>query len=579
MFCEKCGKQLADGSLFCDGCGAKLAAAPDAAPIPEAAPDTAAPAAAVATVKEFKLDKKTLIGIGAAAVVVLVVVLAIVLIAGAGGAKQPLLYFSNEDLIYSAGKAGDGKVALPELINSDMRLDWGDASSAAWSLAYFGTAFTSDCKTLVYLCDYDTDDETYSLYSVPTKALKNGTAAESAEKISSDVSDIMMADGTDLLLYTKNGKLYCYDFKHDPAVVAKDFAGALSYSYSYGAAVSADGKTIAVLRDGDDWYDLYLYTVKTGESEKIDSDVYSVMDYDAENNFASILYTKVDEDYNETLYRSGVGTDKEKLVSKVYSILRASAGDYVFYVEEDEDTYDQTLYVLDIDSGEKEKLVEAYSYAATLDSESGLGVVSSYEDGEEIWYTICGSTASELDETIQSAVVGPDDKSLYLIESEDAEDDEGTLVRYAVGKDGLGAREKLEEDIYSDYLVCIGDYVIFSTDFTSYQCATLRAYDGKSSLALGDDVSCSFLTTTEDGGLFFFADYDSDSEEGSLYRFDGKTSTKVADDVYAFSFIELDGDIYFISDFDEDDGGTLCVWDGKKKSKLAEDVLALVRVR
>ena len=34
MFCEKCGKQLPDGSAFCDGCGAKVTqeAAPEAAP-------------------------------------------------------------------------------------------------------------------------------------------------------------------------------------------------------------------------------------------------------------------------------------------------------------------------------------------------------------------------------------------------------------------------------------------------------------------------------------------------------------------------------------------------------------------
>ena len=48
MFCEKCGKQIPDGSAFCDGCGAKLTqeAAPVAAPEPApAAVPAAAPAA------------------------------------------------------------------------------------------------------------------------------------------------------------------------------------------------------------------------------------------------------------------------------------------------------------------------------------------------------------------------------------------------------------------------------------------------------------------------------------------------------------------------------------------------------
>ena len=50
MFCEKCGKQIPDGSAFCDGCGAKLTqeVAPVAAP--EAAP-AVAPAAPAAPAK------------------------------------------------------------------------------------------------------------------------------------------------------------------------------------------------------------------------------------------------------------------------------------------------------------------------------------------------------------------------------------------------------------------------------------------------------------------------------------------------------------------------------------------------
>ncbi|MDD4495870.1 MAG: zinc ribbon domain-containing protein [Eubacteriales bacterium] len=34
MYCEKCGKQLEPGSIFCDGCGARQAAGEQAAPPP-----------------------------------------------------------------------------------------------------------------------------------------------------------------------------------------------------------------------------------------------------------------------------------------------------------------------------------------------------------------------------------------------------------------------------------------------------------------------------------------------------------------------------------------------------------------
>lgn len=59
MFCEKCGKQIPDGSAFCDGCGAKLIqeATPVAAPAPEAAPAAAPAAPAKASFLATLLEK------------------------------------------------------------------------------------------------------------------------------------------------------------------------------------------------------------------------------------------------------------------------------------------------------------------------------------------------------------------------------------------------------------------------------------------------------------------------------------------------------------------------------------------
>ena len=49
MFCENCGKQIPDGSAFCDGCGAKLTQ--EAAPVASA--QTEAPVAAPAKAPFF----------------------------------------------------------------------------------------------------------------------------------------------------------------------------------------------------------------------------------------------------------------------------------------------------------------------------------------------------------------------------------------------------------------------------------------------------------------------------------------------------------------------------------------------
>lgn len=566
MFCEKCGKSIADGSLFCDGCGAKVTP-PDAA-----AEKTPVAAAAVMTAKK-PVDKKALIGIGVIAAVVVIVVLAVALIAGGGSADAPLLYVVDEDLVCSNGKVGDGKTVIEGWINDDMRYDAGDAGTAALVMSYY-SFLTSDGETFVYLSDYDTDDETFSLYAVSTKALKRGDAEAKAEKIASGVDSAALADGTDLLLYTRESKLYCYDFRNDPALVTKDFVGAISPLYTYGVAVSDDGKTVAALRSGDDWYDLYLYTVKTGESEKIDTDVYSVLDYDAENGFAAMVYVKMDENYDETLYRAGTKAEKEKLLSKVYSIESAATDGYAFYVEAEEDSYDESLYVLDLASGEKQELTDEYGYSLLLDSDSGLGVYCAYDDGDEAYYVVCGGETTALDEEIADAAIGPDGKSLYLIEGEYGDDD-ATLVRYAIGKDGLGSREKIASDVSADLLTTAGKWAIYSTDGDDDDAALLVAFDGKNTVELGEDAAMSTITEYGDG-LLFFADYDSYDGEGALYFFDGKTATKIADDVCRLGCVELGDALYFLTDYDEDDGGALYVWDGKKKTKLAADVLAII---
>ncbi len=88
MFCEKCGKQLADGSAFCDNCGAAqtpAAAQPQAEPVyaaPQATPVYAAPVAAPKKKFDFsKLTKKQkMIGGGIiGGVLALIVILIIIL--------------------------------------------------------------------------------------------------------------------------------------------------------------------------------------------------------------------------------------------------------------------------------------------------------------------------------------------------------------------------------------------------------------------------------------------------------------------------------------------------------------------
>lgn len=85
MFCEKCGKQLPDGSAFCDGCGAKLTqeAAP-AAPVAAPAAPAKAPffATLLAKAKAIHQKNKLIFPIAGAVVVVAVALLIVFSILG-----------------------------------------------------------------------------------------------------------------------------------------------------------------------------------------------------------------------------------------------------------------------------------------------------------------------------------------------------------------------------------------------------------------------------------------------------------------------------------------------------------------
>lgn len=82
-FCNKCGKQVGEGQVFCTGCGAKL---PVVGPGAEPAAPVPAPAAAPAAVTPAPPKRHNRLAI------VLVVALLLVVLAGAGGAGVWFLF-------------------------------------------------------------------------------------------------------------------------------------------------------------------------------------------------------------------------------------------------------------------------------------------------------------------------------------------------------------------------------------------------------------------------------------------------------------------------------------------------------
>lgn len=561
MFCEKCGKQLPDNSAFCDGCGSPVAA-PAAAPAPEAAPDAAPEKPKV----EF--NKKTLTGIAVIAAAIIVIVLAVVLIANAGGGDAPLLYVTDGELVASTNlKKGEVNVIDDEFVNSDLASYLGEGT-AAQEMTYTAH-FTADAKKFVFINNMDEEDSTGDLVWIETKLLGKEEAGDKIEKVSSGVVEFSLASEADSLVYQKEDKLYRYDFKEDPVLVSKDVVTFFQ---------TEDGKHISYIKADDEEQELYVYTVKTGESEKIDSGVNSVLDYDYKNAFANMIYTKYDaEDDVYEIYTGGLGKDKEKLLSDVSYAISATSGKGIFYYETDEE-WVNTLYWFDIVSGEKTELSDCYGDYAYYSSEHGF--IAYYEVDEDYEYTYfiaaVGFDPIEVDETIASGRISSEGDIVYLVErEEDEEEPLGTLVSYTLGKNGLGDRTKIAEDVGIYGLQIVNDNVFYYADFDLDDwVGILYCYNGKDSIKLADEVCPWAVSALDEDRVIFMAD--EDESHGTLYTFSGKEAVKVSTDVYYGCGGLYNGDIVFLTDYDEEDGGTLNLWNGKDKTKIASDVQAVI---
>ena len=191
MFCQKCGKEIEDGTRFCEHCGAAQDAAAagnpgtnsnagvnptmQASPYPAQAMNAAAPA-------KKKKGKGCIIGIIAAAVVVLVVVVVVVIIAFSSGkslsvddVKESHLsyysetrkignvfanygYFDNASWKEFDGETDDGESVDVVEFNADLTMKNGDAYSYTYTF--------SNKVTIQFYRDKDMDDDSSQIYGI-----------------------------------------------------------------------------------------------------------------------------------------------------------------------------------------------------------------------------------------------------------------------------------------------------------------------------------------------------------------------------------------------------------------------------
>lgn len=365
--CPNCGKELAEGTAFCDNCGTAISAAPAAETVFCANCGTQTDAssefcqncgaalnaeAAPAPAKKKFPVKLAVIGAAAVAAIVLIVV---ILSAIFGTSKKDLALYLKDDEIWFSDFSKNGKFQ----VSSELYEDDG-VSLRGYAV------LSTDGKTLFYPDKIEHDG--YTLY------YRNITnAKKEAVKIDSGISQYVPNKKGTLVTYMKNGDLYQYDMKKgEKEKIAKEVD---EWQYS------DDGKIIYYVDvEGD------LYVKQAGKDKvKMAADVYSI---EGISKNAKTVYYLIEEEipmkddegnviegsfeYEYDLYVQKMGKDKQAIEK---DLSRDDRYDVRFYQD------DEVVYFTKTET----KKVNATTFVEDNVKNDAEASNSAKERAEEVW--------------------------------------------------------------------------------------------------------------------------------------------------------------------------------------------------
>lgn len=623
IICPNCGKELEEGTQFCDNCGTKIIETvfcpncgeqtstefpfcPKCGALLREEPEEEK---SESPFKKLLKNKAVLFG-GVGVIAVLVIILIVSLAGGSGGGSKNSgskanysLYIKDGEISYTKFSK-DGSMEITSRLDNDKNFSDANMSRLAGTLGPY-VVLCSDGKTMFYPDRIETDG--YSLYY--RNISKTG---EEPTRVDTGITAYYVTDKGDQLFYLKEGSLYQNNLK-DKARIASDVKN---------FAISADGKK-ALYRDEDD--NLYIWS-GAGEKEKISSGVDSISKYN--DDLSVIYYMKEDSLYK---YEKG---ENQKIASGVYSLIKVFDSGEAYYIKSDEEEIELMDYVTDdmpdddfranslrnylknekvnhsvytlyyYDGSDSTKVsdslagvgnataIERAVIAVSVYDSSDVGKIrlSEVQNTYEVWEKVNDALYSNSEYNI---VVGSDMTSF----------DQNEIADLIISKDGNTV--VFLDDLSSDnteadlYLIGIkggevGKPSLYDTDVSTARYGILfdgslyyfkDVKDGEGELYIDKanvdfDVYCYNVNANyyEDSKLlFYYADYSTD-KGGTLKMYKGGSSTKIADDVVDFVIVNGD-DILYLYDFSTKHyTGTLYLYDGKTAAKVDDDVSGIIRI-
>lgn len=203
-------------------------------------------------------------------------------------------------------------------------------------------------------------------------------------------------------------------------------------------------------------------------------------------------------------------------------------------------------------------------------------VKAAMTSSSEKYIAVKGSaTVIEQEKTATSFRINSSGTTVYYIDDVADGKNYGTLYRISIADGVLGKPEVYDTDVYTGYNYFVSDSQF--EYFKDYKDSKGELYINKEKIDYDVKVY-SDAVLTEPNQVIYFTDWNSEKEYGTLKIYQDGKSTKIADDVHAFT-ITPDGRVLYLYDYSMNHyRGELHEWDNGETRKLDEDVVVVLPI-
>ena len=397
---------------------------------------------------------------------------------------------------------------------------------------------TDDGKTILYLADAKTDEETeettYTLYR-----MKKG---KDAEKLVSDISGVRYcSEDMNTVAYIKNDALYTKTGTKEAKKIDSDVMNI----YSVG-----DGK--------------FYYTKQEDSEVTYWSLINNDLDSAAEEEFSWMKEQKTSNPVKSLYYFDG---------KKTAAVTETMVGYYLDYATE------KPVFIYTALGKDETPSVKLSVYKETAENNYYVDfdqLINEAMADSKVTYIAMDASATELKlENIDDCTVSNEGDVVYVSSDLNTEDKTVTLTKITLSGSKIKKTEKIAEDVAEDSCRLVNDNEIYFFKEVDENEGELYLNGTK----VADDVYTSYVKyNAEEDYLFYMTDYDAEKRMGTLKFFNGKKSATVKDDVYEYQFTP-GGETLFLYDYDLGNYvGELWILNGTKTSKIADDVVAMMPI-